>query len=98
MNFTAPASFATPFTTGPIVTVAASDPGSGLQILVIHVYNSANQLLSTCGTATPAQLSAGSMSCDLSALPNGTYSIKAGSFDNAGNNKTISSGNFVIAH
>lgn len=97
MAYTAPASFSTPFTTGPTVTVTASDSGSGLQILVIHVYNSANQLLSICGTATPAQLSAGMMSCDLSPLPNGTYSIKAGSFDLAGNNKTISSGSFTIS-
>jgi hypothetical protein len=98
MDFTAPASFATPFTTGPTVTVTASDTGSGLQTLVIHVYTSSNQLLTNCGTATPAQLSAGTMSCDLSSLPNGTYYIKAGSFDNAGNNRTINSGNFVVAH
>lgn len=98
MSFTAPASFAGPFTTGPTVTVVASDSGSGLQVLVIHVYTSTNQLLNTCGTATPAQLSAGTMSCDLSSLPDGTYYIKAGSFDNAGNNQTINSGNFVISH
>ena len=36
------------------------------------------------------------MSCDLSSLPEGTYHIKAGAFDKAGNNKTISSGDFVI--
>jgi hypothetical protein len=98
MNFTAPTSFAGPFTTGPTVTVTASDPGSGLQVLVIHVYTSANQLLNTCGTATSTQLAAGTMSCDLSSLPDGTYYIKAGSFDNAGNNRTINSGNFTIAH
>jgi hypothetical protein len=98
MNFTAPASFATPFTTGPTVTVAASDTGSGLQNMVIHVYNSSNQLLGICGSATPSQLSAGTMSCDLSSLSNGTYSIKAGTFDNAGNNKTLNSGTFVISH
>jgi hypothetical protein len=97
LGFTAPTSFTGPFTVGPTVTVTGSDSGSGLQILVIHVYNSANQLLSICGTATPTQLAAGTMSCDLSSLPNGTYSIKAGSFDNAGNNKTISSGSFTIA-
>jgi|GEM_PF-1499751 len=97
MAFTTPSSFAGPFTSGPNVTVTAADSGSGLQILVIHVYNSANQLLSLCGTATPAQLTAGTMSCDLTSLPNGTYSIKAGSFDNAGNNKTLNSGSFTIA-
>jgi len=97
MAYTSPTSFTGPFTTGPTVTVTAADSGSGLQTLVIHVYNSANQLLSICGTATPAQLAAGNMSCDLSTLPNGSYSIKAGSFDNAGNNKTISSGSFTIA-
>ena len=98
VSFTSPASFAGPFTTGPLVTVVASDPGSGLKNLVIHVYTSTNQLLTTCGSATPTQLAAGSMSCSLSALPNGTYYIKAGSFDNAGNNRTITSSNFVISH
>lgn len=55
------------------------------------------EVLTTCGSATSAQVSAGSMSCDLSSLPNGTYYIKAGAFDNANNNKTINSGNFVIS-
>jgi dipeptidyl aminopeptidase/acylaminoacyl peptidase len=96
VTFTAPASFAGPFPTGPTVTVTASDSDSGLKTLVIHVYTSTNQLLNICGTATPAQLAAGTMSCDLSSLPNGTYYIKAGAFDVAGNNRTINSGNFVI--
>lgn len=96
LAFTAPASFSGPFTTGPLVTVVASDSGSGLSNLVIHVYNSANQLLGTCGSATPAQLAAGSMSCDLASLPSGTYSVRSGSFDLAGNNRTINSGSFVI--
>jgi len=94
--FTAPASFAGPFATGPTVSVAASDSGSGLASLVIHVYNSSNQLLNICGSANATQLAAGSLSCDLSSLANGTYSIKAGTFDNAGNNKTITSGTFTI--
>jgi hypothetical protein len=94
--FTAPSSFTGPFSPGPVVTVTASDSGSGLQNLVIHVYNSSNQLLSVCGSANPTQLAAGTMSCNLSTLASGTYSIKAGSFDNAGNNKTINSGSFVI--
>ncbi|HVS58520.1 MAG TPA: hypothetical protein VHD60_02145 [Candidatus Saccharimonadales bacterium] len=95
MSFTSPSSFADPFTTGPVVTVTASD-ASGLKIMAIHVYTSANQLLTTCGSATQAQLAAGTMSCNLASLPSGTYYIKAGTFDNAGNNKTILSGNFTI--
>jgi hypothetical protein len=98
ISFTAPTSFATPFTSGPIVSVSASDASSGLRTLVIHVYTATNQLLSTCGTATPAQLAAQAMSCDLSSLADGTYYIKAGTFDTAGNNKTINSGNFTISH
>lgn len=96
LTFTSPTSFTGPFSTGPFVTVTASDPGSGLGNLVIHVYTSTNVLLNTCGSATATQLAAGSMSCDLSSLPNGTYFVRAGSFDNAGNNRTINSTNFVI--
>lgn len=95
MSFVEPTSFTEPFETGPMVTVTASD-ASGLTIIAIHVYTSSNQLLTTCGSATPTELEAGSMSCDLSGLPSGTYYIKAGSFDKAGNNKTILSGNFTI--
>ncbi len=96
MTFTNPTNFSGPFVVGPNVTVTAVDANSGLQILVIHVYTSSNQLLSICGTATPAQLAAGTMSCDLSSLPAGTYYIKSGTFDNASNNRTINSGNFII--
>lgn len=95
VTFTEPTSFAEPFTNGPTVTVTASD-SNGLKQLVIHVYTQANQLLNTCGSATQAQLEAGTMNCDLSPLPSGSYYIKAGAFDNAGNNKTINSGVFVI--
>lgn len=97
MSFVEPTSFADPFATGPTVTVTASDP-SGLSIIAIHVYTSANQLLTTCGSATPTELAAGTMSCSLANLPDGTYYIKAGTFDNANNNKTILSGNFTIQH
>jgi hypothetical protein len=94
--FTSPSSFAGPFATGPLVSVSASDAGSGLAVLAIHVYNSANQLLNYCGSANASQLAAGSLNCDLSNLPNGSYSIKAGATDNAGNNRTILSGTFTI--
>lgn len=97
MSFTAPTSFAGPFATGPTVTITASD-ATGLSVMAIHVYTSANKLLTTCGSATPAQLAAGTMSCSLASLPDGTYYIKAGTFDAAGNNKTILSGNFTIQH
>lgn len=96
VSFVSPTDFSGLLSPGPNVTVDASDPGSGLSTLVIHVYNSSNTLLGTCGTATAAELSAGSMSCDLSGLSNGVYYIKVGAFDNAGNNTTISSGNFTI--
>lgn len=96
LAFTSPADFSTPFSPGPTVTVEASDPGSGLSTLVIHVYDDTNTLLGACGTANSSELAAGEMSCDLSGLADGTYHIKAGAFDNAGNNKTISSGDFVI--
>lgn len=97
MSFASPTSFASPFTTGPTVTVNASDT-SGLQSMAIHVYTNTNQLLTTCGSASAAQLAAGTMSCSLASLPNGTYYIKAGTFDAAGNNKTILSGSFTIQH
>lgn len=96
VSFVTPTTFSNPFNTGPVVKINASDALSGLSTMVIHVYNSSNTLLSTCGSANSSELAAGSMSCDLSSLPDGTYSIKAGAFDKAGNNQTISSGSFII--
>lgn len=95
VTFTAPSSFAGPFPVGPTVSISASDE-NGLSSMAIHVYTSANVLLTTCGSATPAELAAGSMSCDLSGLPSGNYYIKAGAFDTFGNNRTINSGIFTI--
>ena len=95
VSFTSPTDFSTLFKVGPTVAVSAADT-NGLKVLVMHVYNSSNALLSTCGSASALELAAGSMSCNLSGLPDGTYSIKAGVNDVAGNNTTISSGNFVI--
>lgn len=97
IGFTEPTSFVGPFANGPTVTITAADT-NGLSTMVIHVYKSTNQLLTTCGSATPSQLAAGTMSCSLASLPNGSYYIKAGTFDLAGNNKTINSGLFTISH
>lgn len=96
VSFGAPSDFTKPFAAGPNVTVNATDLGSGLSVLAIHVYDSSNKLLTVCGSANAAELAAGSMSCDLSGLADGTYSIKAGATDKAGNNTTLSSGNFTI--
>lgn len=97
LSFTAPADFSSPFPKGPIVSVHGSDT-NGLSALVVHVYNaSTNQLLSTPScTATPAQLASGDLSCDLSGLAEGSYYIKAGENDTAGNNQTITSATFTI--
>jgi hypothetical protein len=95
--FVSPADFSNPFNGGPVVTVSASDNLSGLQSLVIHVYDSSNNPAKFC-TATSAELTDNQMSCDLSSLSDGTYYIKAGAFDKAGNNRTINSGSFVIMH
>lgn len=95
VNFVAPTDFSAPFTTGPNVTVNAWDM-NGLSALVLHVYDSSNTLLSVCGSATAAELAANSLSCDLSSLADGTYYIKAGANDKAGNNTTINSGSFTI--
>lgn len=92
-----PTDFSKPFPEGPIVTVNATDSESGLQMLVTHIYNSTNTLLPICGSATSGELTAGEMSCDLSSLPNGTYYIKAGAFDKAGNNTTVTSDSFTIS-
>jgi hypothetical protein len=63
---------------------------------VIHVYDSAGTLLRNSCTATVAELAAGNLSCDLSNLAEGTYYIKAGTNDKAGNNVTITSEKFVV--
>lgn len=94
--FVSPTDFSNPFNVGPNVTVAASDATSGLGVLVIHVYNAGTNAAAKFCTATPTELAAGQMSCDLSTLSDGTYYIKAGANDKAGNNRTINSGNFVI--
>lgn len=86
------------YSTGPTISVTASDSGSGLKQLVIHVYKSNGTLLNTCGTANASQLAAGSQSCSLASLPNGSYYIKTGAFDNAGNNKTVTTATFTISH
>lgn len=95
ISFVAPESFATPFKVGPTVKVTASD-NNGLGVLVIHVYDSAGTLLRNSCTATVAELAAGNLSCDLSNLAEGTYYIKAGTNDKAGNNVTITSEKFVV--
>ncbi len=93
--FTAPASFATPFAVGPTVQTTATDNGK-IKTYVIHVYKGGtNTIVKSC-TATAAQLTSGDLSCDLSALAEGTYYIKAGATDRAGNNRTILSGDFQI--
>jgi hypothetical protein len=84
-----PTDLSVPLAVGPTITVTATDAGSGLGALVIHIYNSSNTLLSTCGSATVAQLAAGTMSCNTSGLPDGTYTIKAGATDKATNNQTV---------
>ncbi|MGH7234142.1 MAG: Ig-like domain-containing protein, partial [Candidatus Saccharimonadales bacterium] len=96
VSFVTPTDFSGIFTVGPYVTIDASDTGSGLAIMVLHVYNGSNTLLGICGTANSTELALGSMSCDLSGLPSGVYYIKAGANDKAGNNTTISSGDFTI--
>ena len=97
VDIISPTDFSQPFSVGPTITVSASDSDSGLQSLVTHMYDSTNTLLPICGSATATELSAGKMNCDLSSLPNGTYYIKAGAFDNAGNNTTITSATFTIS-
>jgi hypothetical protein len=96
VSFVSPTDFTQPFAAGPDVTVNASDAGSGLDVLVIHVYKASDNSAAKFCTATAVELAAGSMHCDLSGLADGTYYIKAGASDKAGNNQTINSGNFVI--
>jgi N-acetylneuraminic acid mutarotase len=95
IQFTSPASFAGPFAQGPTVSIQVTD-ATALTSMAIHVYTSGNALLNNCGSASPSQLATGSMSCNLSSLPSGTYYIKAGAFDSATNNGTVNSGLFTI--
>lgn len=95
LAFTAPVDFSTPFKAGPTVSIHGSD-ANGLSALVIHVYNSANVLQTQACSATAAELTSGNLSCNLSTLSDGTYYVKAGSNDKAGNNQTIQSPNFTI--
>jgi hypothetical protein len=83
------------YVTGPTVTITASD-ASGIALMVVHVYNTSNQLQTVGCTATAAQRAVGSMTCDLSALAPGTYTIRAGATDNAGKNTTVNTAAFTI--
>lgn len=93
--FTAPTSFAQPFSTGPTVQTSASDNGQ-IKAYVIHVYKGGTNTITKSCSATATELTSGNLSCDLSALPEGTYYIKAGATDKANNNRTILSGDFTI--
>ena len=95
LSFVTPESFSTPFNVGPNVEVKAFDT-NGLSVLNIHVFNNLNILLSNSCSAKSVDLSNGNLNCNLSNLPDGTYYIKSGVNDKAGNNKTISSGYFII--
>jgi hypothetical protein len=83
--FTSPTDFSTPFQVGPMLTIEVSDPdGSGVDPAnaVLHVYNASDNSPTSawCNHAT---------SCDTSSLPDGSYYVKAGVTDNAGNNQTV---------
>jgi hypothetical protein len=97
LSFVAPTDFSTPFTAGPEVKVKAFDP-NGLSVLVVHVYdNTTGKLLaSPMCTAIATDLADGTLTCDLSGLPDGTYYIKAGTNDTAGNNQTVTSATFTV--
>ena len=95
ISFVTPTSFDSLYTAAPGVTATAGD-GNGLALLVIHVYNSNNQLQSVGCSATAGQLLSGTLTCDLSGLVPGTYSVRAGATDNGGRNQTINSTTFVV--
>lgn len=96
ITFTTPISFDNTYSNGPQVTVVASDNSDTLSALVIHLYSSTGQLLNVCGSASQAQLLTKTMSCNLASIATGSYYIKAGTNDIAGNNKTIVSPIFSI--
>ncbi len=96
VSFTNPTSFSQIFAHGPNTSIAFADTGSGVKVAVIHAYKASDNSAAKFCTASSSDLTNGTMSCDLSGLADGTYVVKAGATDNAGNNQTISSGNFVI--
>jgi len=91
--FNEPATGSTASTTLP-VSVTAADAGSGLATLIVHFYNPSGTFLGSCGAGESAlggvADSAYTCSLDTSALADGTYSLRAGTTDVAGNNKTVS--------
>ena len=96
VTITSPTELSGTFTTGPTVTIYASDISTSLSKMVIHLYASSGQLLGVCGSASSAQLLSGVMSCNLGGVAAGSYYIKAGANDQASNNKTVISDLFTI--
>ena len=76
------------------VSVTATDAGSGIKNLFVHVYDSLNSLLGSCGSGNGSVggLATYTYTCtlDTSGYADGSYSFKTGTFDFAGNNKTVS--------
>ncbi len=89
------------------VSVTASDAGSGIADVVVHYYhadangNATGTMLGACGSgaANLGGVPTYTYTCilDVSALSDGNYVLKSGTFDVAGNNQTVSLP-FTVSH
>jgi hypothetical protein len=70
---------------------------NGLNNVVVNIYDDSNTLLGTCGSANAGGATSYTINCtvDTSSYSEGTYTLKGGGFDVAGNNRTIST-TFVV--
>lgn len=75
------------------VSVTASDAGSGIASLIVHYYNG-DSFLGSCGSGQSSLggVASSTYTCALStsALADGNYSLRSGTFDVAHNNQTVS--------
>lgn len=94
LAFNLPAAASSTATSSLPVSVTATDSGSGLASLIVHVYNGAGTFLGSCGAGDSALNGAASdtytCALDTSGYADGSYSLRAGSFDMAGHNQTVS--------
>ncbi len=83
------------------VSVTASDGQTGIANVFVHVYNATGTLLGSCGSGNPSLQGIPSYTYDctlnVSAYSDGTYTLRAGTTDVAGNITTASMP-FVVSH
>lgn len=80
------------------VKVKGTDESSGLDKVIIHVYNSSNQIIKNCDTFQLSGVSTYTVNCEINSLnhENGNYLLKTNVYDLAGNMSDTLSRSFIF--